>query len=672
MRNIAVLGLLVATLFAEEPDAVALLGWEEGRGATRTAAVLSPPGRVVMPEGARYAEFPFGRKLKLRLAVWRTGFAADIDFDGDLAEEKRYAWGRVRVRVPAPDEAARVAMLIMRRSADKVALTPLHVRAGDVVVGGQLRRAVWTDRDADWIAETLQLDFDGDGTLGKSERLMVGNIAVLGSRKYRLDTEGFCGRDVLFTDVGPGPKQADGDVLRRQRALALAETVGSSPAAAPGPAAAGKAARLLALAGDTAAIKGCVALLPVLAAGAVPQLAHVRNPGGINVLRGALRHRDPRVRRAAADALSGVDDDKVAAALVKQLEREKDPGVREALSRATRGLVEPARLRTLARGGLEALPKLRAAGLHQGPVRRALLRLLRDRDAKIKITALDLLGPHRYRDLLAGTAHCLTDRDWRVRAAAAEALGRVRVRASVRVLIERLAREKHARVRQIIGDELHRLTAENLRDFEKIWRKWWARNGETFVVAPRQPVKRKPHKGERRTVSTFFGVDLVDKAVVFVIDKSASMSQGAADGVHSRWGACLEELETAIAGLPPGARFDVVTFDTNVWRWQGKLVPAKGSNVEAVIEALKKKRPSGGTYLFEGLQEALSIEGVETIYLLSDGKPSGTVSKPDEIIKRTLALNRFRRAVIHCIAVGYASPWLRRLARATRGTYSQR
>jgi len=655
-----------AAAVAEGPDAVALLGWEEGAGGTRRVRAGDPPRHgVLVPAGARYAVFPFGRKLELRVAVWDDGFAADVDFDADLKEEKKRPWGRLRV-VPAPDEPGGVP-LRLARAGDEVVLTALAARAGAVVAGGRRRRAVWVDADADWIPEALRLDLDGDAEAAPDETVRVGDIAVLGSRRYRLDTEGFCGRDVLLTERGSAAEGTDGDAFRaaRERAEALLD------AGSPEEAEATELARTLARAGGLRAVRACLALLPHARAGAVvPLLACVRDDGGVRALRRGLRDRDARVRLAAARALRDVDDDAVAAALERRREREDDPAVRRALDAATRDRVPPDRVRALQRGGLETLPELRRAGLHQGPVRRALARQLRSRDEKIVITALDLLGPHRYRDLLEATRRCLRDRDWRVRATAVEALGRARVRASVEALIDLLGDEDHARVRRIAGDELHRLTGENLRDFADIWRKWWERRGASFVVPPRPPAKRRARKGERKTVSTFFGVELVDRAVVFVLDKSASMTQPA--GGRTRWNACLAELERALAELPDGARFDVVTFDTHVWRWQGRLVPANRSTVDDVMDALRKKQPRGGTYLFEGLKAALEIEDVETIYLLSDGEPSGVVSDPDEIIRRTLKLNRFRRAVIHCVAVGYASPWLRRLASLTKGVYDQR
>jgi hypothetical protein len=260
-----------------------------------------------------------------------------------------------------------------------------------------------------------------------------------------------------------------------------------------------------------------------------------------------------------------------------------------------------------------------------------------------------------------------------VRLAAAEALRAIRVREVVGPLVAALEREPSPRVRVAIGEALHAITGESLGDFAELWRKWWDRYGRDFRV-PAEAPKRAPRAatGERKSVATFYGVPVLSDRVVFVIDLSASMLTADREG-KSRYDTAAAELQAAVAKLGGDARVNVVFFNSEVWRWHDGLVKATKGAQARLAAKLRETTPRGGTYLWDGLAAALEIEEAETIFLLSDGQPSGgTLTAEADILKAAKARNRFRRAAIHCVAVGMDSRLLRELAEQNGGDYVRR
>jgi hypothetical protein len=86
---------------------------------------------------------------------------------------------------------------------------------------------------------------------------------------------------------------------------------------------------------------------------------------------------------------------------------------------------------------------------------------------------------------------------------------------------------------------------------------------------------------------------------------------------------------------------------------------------------LVQQKPKGSTNLFDALEAALLLRGVETVYLLSDGDPT-SLTDDDAILEAVRQLNHETRAAVHCVALGGSSRLLRRIAEATMGTYVER
>src|SRR5262249_61796633 len=54
-----------------------------------------------------------------------------------------------------------------------------------------------------------------------------------------------------------------------------------------------------------------------------------------------------------------------------------------------------------------------------------------------------------------------------------------------------------------------------------------------------------------------------------------------------------EELIQTLKEMDDRIQFDIITFETEVERWKGELVPASASNKEAAIAFIKRQKPRG-------------------------------------------------------------------------------
>ena len=203
--------------------------------------------------------------------------------------------------------------------------------------------------------------------------------------------------------------------------------------------------------------------------------------------------------------------------------------------------------------------------------------------------------------------------------------------------------------------------------------------------------------------SRFEGIDLTGKKVCFVVDTSGSMvlldANTPADQKWSEVGLVLGRL---MDSLPELESYQVLVFaeeprwlfNDSGWR---KYNPARSST--EVKEALARIKPRGGTNLHQAFETAFKLraDGLETVYLLSDGLPNqgpGLTATQERTLPETQRgelLGRFirqelgekwnqppkadalRPVRIHTVGFFYESPdlgsFLWALARENRGRF---
>lgn len=267
----------------------------------------------------------------------------------------------------------------------------------------------------------------------------------------------------------------------------------------------------------------------------------------------------------------------------------------------------------------------------------------------------------------------------RVRLAAAEALGELRRRASVKPLVDRLADEGNLNVRRAIGVSLFRLTGTNLYDDADLWKKWWESEGARFQVPDVPPdLPREDVAGTKAVMPTFYGIPIDSESVVFVIDISGSMAAGdgalpmqpPAGDMKTRFDRAREELLAAVAALEDGNLVNVVLFEDMVRRWSRDMRALNPRIRRSLTEHLNRQEPQGATNLFDALEIALAMRGAESIVVLSDGEPNrGKYVSEPAILSKVRELNQKRGLVIHCVALGRHSTLLSRMAEEHHGKY---
>lgn len=143
-----------------------------------------------------------------------------------------------------------------------------------------------------------------------------------------------------------------------------------------------------------------------------------------------------------------------------------------------------------------------------------------------------------------------------------------------------------------------------------------------------------------------------------------------------------KEIILTIAVLRPSVHFNVVWYESVPSPWKQELVPATWTNKLDALQSADKITASGGTNIWDAVETAYkmlelpqpkqavspvvldkkasyatSTNGVDTIFLMTDGKPNqGRINTPDDILSELKKVNRLRKVTIHTICVGDIPP----------------
>lgn len=415
----------------------------------------------------------------------------------------------------------------------------------------------------------------------------------------------------------------------------------------------------------------------------VEHFACLRSDDAQEALFNLLKDKDPWRRQMAARILQQIGHDSSIGPLLKQLKREKEDRIAEIIlatlgqngsTDAVEQLIEVAKRRGPYR--LAAISALAQAGKRNADARQFLLELLASKHWEDHVLAIDAIGELRELELTSKLAANLDHEQWQVRLATVEALRKVRHADWVAPLVAHLQVEERLRVQKAIGVSLFQLTGQNPYMDAAAWQRWWTAVESEFVMPVKIP---QPHRsGDTISKQGFYGLTLDSDSVVFVIDKSGSMSAGAPaddtmDTPGTRLDQALNNASRAVELLDDHAIVNVVMFSSGVRTWKKNPVELKKKNRKNLYEFLNSQRPDGGTDLFDGLEKALLQDGVDRIMLLSDGAPGGGkfVTTLD-ILREVRRLNQTKRIAIDCVSLGMRSELLRRLAEENGGRYIER
>jgi len=237
---------------------------------------------------------------------------------------------------------------------------------------------------------------------------------------------------------------------------------------------------------------------------------------------------------------------------------------------------------------------------------------------------------------------------------------------------------------------------------DAMWAGWWKSEGEGWLASAGK--ERFEGAPGAKGGAEFYGIETRSNRIVFVLDRSHSMrlpvpqkgpvtgkGEGSVPG-NTKLEVAKNQLARTIRKLAPDVKFGVIFFGPKCQAWHDPpgLLAATTENKKAAIDWFENIQPEGSTPTFEALALALQYAkvgggksqtdpaGADTIYLLSDGAPTGPSGEDlllgpalDAEIAKFLEANKDFKCVVNTIGVGpdHNRELMQRLARETGGTY---
>jgi len=148
---------------------------------------------------------------------------------------------------------------------------------------------------------------------------------------------------------------------------------------------------------------------------------------------------------------------------------------------------------------------------------------------------------------------------------------------------------------------------------------------------------------------TDLGTTALSKDIVFVIDKSGSMSGEKISQVKS-------VFTKIISDLPPDDYFNVIFFDTDMRTYSSSLMEANTKNKADAANFVNSLDANGGTNINQALLDAVGMfnadsQRVPIIVFLTDGEPTEGITSPYVIRKNIMDANK-AKVSIFTIAFG--------------------
>ncbi len=447
-----------------------------------------------------------------------------------------------------------------------------------------------------------------------------------------------------------------------------------------------------------------------------------------------LRHPVSAVQLAALEVLQGYKSQDTYQAWVDELPKVKEPDMAailiKVLGRAQLKIAVPAIETVAGDPKANAVVKFEAARALQAigteGTAGLLGKLVADGDPQVRSAAADAIGALKAASHGKALVALLRDSEWQVQAAAIGALGRVRVQEAIQPLIDVM--RKTGRLRVECADALFKITALDFGVDPDRWQEqfntllsipgWRIPTDEELAKKAESRKKTDAYYGKKEQTNTFAGIPTTSTNVLFIIDVSGSMDdlvvevekfQGYRD--RKRFTIVQTELLNTIDTLTAETNFDIVAFATDLYTWKKRLVPANVVNRDSAKSFIRGLKPIGGTesqdlaqsglggsanleagktntlkallYAFgvdpdkpskaviTGFDKAAIKSPLDTVYFLSDGRPSiGKLVETNEILKEVRRHNEIYRMVIHTIAIGeFQKEFLAQLATENGGVF---
>ena len=321
---------------------------------------------------------------------------------------------------------------------------------------------------------------------------------------------------------------------------------------------------------------------------------------------------------------------------------------------------------------LEAIYPLRIRGAES-----FVLKMSKSKNLYIRLAAissLPVVGEEKAVPLLR--KYLADTKNWRIQLAAIEACRRMRSAASVDLLIERVGKQA-GRLKIELLMALYGLTGVSMAYSQDDWKNWWEVNREGYtppldMASEERAARETSVHFEGEDKSTYFGLKVISDRLCFIGDTSGSMSGPTTyngDSVE-RIEVMKQELLRLVKTFKQRTYFNVYFFSDHYRRAFKQITKISKGSFKTASKFVTNAAATGGTNLYDPLEDAINDPYVDTIYFLSDGAPSaGKLTDPKKILKAVRKLNRLRRIKIHAISIGRDSELMRKIAKQNSGFY---
>ncbi len=333
-----------------------------------------------------------------------------------------------------------------------------------------------------------------------------------------------------------------------------------------------------------------------------------------------------------------------------------------------------------------------------------------EKDRRILPVVVDALAKQAGEGAIADLLPLAADERWQIRAAVIAALGRIGSPEAIQPLIDWLRKEE-GRLRGDLASALKVLTGKDLGVYPDRWQEWWDLNKAGFKPPrpadeadpeaepaeggdepgdepPEEEPEAPPPPPAGEDHPSFYGIDILSKRIIFVIDISSSMTEPvkANNPARTKVDVAKYELRNAILALPDDAAFNIIFYHHEVSQWRKGMVKAESKERKKAVKFVDDMVADGNTNIHDALKLAFHIVGMgardknyevgaDTIFFLSDGKPNrGEITDPVQILEEVKRWNNLRRVKIHTVGVGdgHAVAFMQALAASSGGTYVAR
>lgn len=178
------------------------------------------------------------------------------------------------------------------------------------------------------------------------------------------------------------------------------------------------------------------------------------------------------------------------------------------------------------------------------------------------------------------------------------------------------------------------------------WHSWWEQNGPTFELddaASETYLSTYSVKDVSvNAKANFYSMPIVSERLVFVLDRSGSMTEG------TKFGTLVENMKTTIADLEQGTHFNIISYAHDIDSWSKGLSTDRRGGFAYV----DKMQAIGGTNIYDSGFTGVMTGAATAIYMLTDGEPiAGVFQDWTDITASFILFNRYRPLTFNTVAI---------------------